>query len=49
MERAYSDIDFVGYMNQTRDVQELMKSLGMEEVREVIMISEGVCSIFNHR
>ena len=49
MGRAYTDIDFAGYKNQTRDVQELMKSLGYEEVREVIIMSEGARSIFNHQ
>jgi hypothetical protein len=49
MGRAYTDIDFAGYRNQTREVQELMKSLGYEEVREVIIMSEGDRSIFNHQ
>ncbi len=49
MGRAYTDIDFAGYRNQTREVQDLMKSLGYEEVREVIIMSEGDRSIFNHQ
>lgn len=49
MGRAYTDIDFAGYRNQTREVQELMKILGYEEVREVIIMSEGDRSIFNHQ
>ena len=49
MGRAYTDIDFAGYRSQTRDIQELMKSLGYEEVREVIIMSEGARSIFNHQ
>lgn len=49
MGRAYTDIDFAGYRNQTREVQELMKSIGYEEVREVIIMSEGDRSIFNHQ
>lgn len=49
MGRAYTDIDFAGYRNQTREVQALMDSLGYEEVREVIVMSEGARSIFNHR
>lgn len=48
MGRAYTDIDFAGYRNQTREVQDLMKSLGYEEVREVFIMSEGDRSIFNH-
>ena len=49
MGRAYTDIDFAGYRNQTREVQELMKSLGYAEVREVFIMSEGDRSIFNHQ
>jgi hypothetical protein len=49
MGRAYTDIDFAGYRNQTKAVQELMKSLDYEEAREVIMMSEGDRSIFNHQ
>jgi hypothetical protein len=49
MGRAYTDIDFAGYRSQTRVIQELMKSLGYEEVREVIIMSEGARSIFNHQ
>ena len=45
--RAYTDIDFAGYRNQTREVQELMKSLGYDEVREVFIMSEGDRSIFH--
>ena len=47
--REYTDIDFAGYRNQTREVQDLMKSLGYEEIREVIIMSEGDRSIFNHQ
>lgn len=49
MGRAYTDIDFAGYRNQTREVQELMKSLGYAEIREVFIMSEGDRSIFNHQ
>ena len=49
MGRAYTDIDFAGYKKQTREVQQLMKSLGYEEIREVIIMSEGARSIFNHQ
>jgi hypothetical protein len=49
MGRAYTDIDFAGYRKQTREVQGLMKSLGYEEIREVIIMSEGDRSIFNHQ
>ena len=45
--RAYTDIDFAGYRNQTREVQELIKSLGYAEVREVFIMSEGDRSIFH--
>ena len=47
--RAYTDIDFAGYRNQTREIQELMKSLGYAEVREVFIMSEGDRSIFNNQ
>jgi hypothetical protein len=47
--RAYTDIDFAGYRDQTRGVQELMKSLGYAETREVFIMSEGDRSIFNHQ
>jgi len=49
MGRAYTDIDFAGYRNQTRSIQELMKSLGYEEVREVKIMSEFDPSIFSLR
>jgi hypothetical protein len=49
MGRAYTDIDFAGYRKQTREVQDLMKTLGYEEVREVFIMSEGDRSIFSHQ
>jgi len=49
MGRAYTDIDFAGYRNQTRSFQELMKSLGYGEVREVKIMSEFDPSILSLR
>ena len=45
--RAYTDIDFGGYRKQARDVREMMKTLGYEEVREVFIVSEGDRAIFH--
>lgn len=47
MGRAYTDIDFGAYRKQTKDIKELMTSLGYEENREVFIVSEGERSIFD--
>jgi hypothetical protein len=45
--RAYTDIDFAGYRKQGRDVREMMKTLGYEEIKEVFIVSEGDRAIFH--
>lgn len=45
--RAYTDIDFAGYRKQARDVREMMKTLGYEEIKEVFIVSEGDRAIFH--
>ncbi len=47
MGRAYTDLDFAAYSQQTREVKELMESLGYVENREVFMVSGGDRSIFD--
>ena len=46
MGRAYTDIDFAAYNKQTKQIQELMKSLGYAENREVFIVSEGERAIY---
>jgi hypothetical protein len=45
--RAYTDIDFAGYRNESNQVKDMMQQLGYEEVREVFIVSEGDRSIFH--
>ncbi len=47
MGRAYTDIDFAAYRKQTKEIKELMSSLGYVENREVFIVSEGERSIFD--
>ena len=47
MGRAYTDIDFAAYGKQSRQIQELMTSLGYTENREVFIVSEGERAIFD--
>ncbi len=47
MGRAYTDIDFGAYGKQTKQIQDLMASLGYKENREVFIVSEGERSIFD--
>ena len=47
MGRAYTDIDFAAYRSQTKQIQELLTSLGYSENREVFIVSEGDRSIFD--
>ena len=47
MGRAYTDIDFAAYRKQTKEIKELMDSLGYIENREVFIVSEGERSIFD--
>jgi hypothetical protein len=44
--RAYTDIDFAAYGRQSRQIQELMTSLGYADNREVFIVSEGERAIF---
>ncbi len=46
MGRAYTDIDFAAYSKQTKQIQELMNSLGYRENREVFIVSEGERAIY---
>jgi hypothetical protein len=45
--RAYTDIDFAGYQNESKQVKEMMQQLGYEEIREVFIVSEGDRAIFH--
>jgi hypothetical protein len=45
--RAYTDIDFGAYRKQTRQIQEMMSSLGYVENREVFIASEGERAIYD--
>jgi len=47
MGRAYTDIDFGAYSRQSKQIQELMASLGYVENREVFIVSEGERAIFD--
>jgi len=47
MGRAYTDIDFAAYGKQTKQIQDLMASLGYKDNREVFIVSEGERSIFD--
>ncbi len=46
MGRAYTDIDFAAYHQQTKGIQELMAGLGYSENREVFIVSEGERAIY---
>ena len=39
--RAYTDIDFAAYRKQTKQIQDMMTSLGYQENREVFIVPEG--------
>jgi len=47
MGRAYTDIDFAAYGKQSKQIQELLTSLGYKEYREVFISSEGERAIFD--
>jgi hypothetical protein len=47
MGRAYTDIDFASYRKDTRQIKEMMKNLGYEELQEVFIVSEGDRAIFH--
>jgi hypothetical protein len=48
MGRAFTDIDFGAYRKQTKEIKELMSSLGYIENQEVFIVSEGNRSIFSN-
>ncbi len=47
MGRAYTDIDFGAYGRQSKQIAEMMTSLGYKENREVFIVSEGERAIFD--
>ena len=47
MGRAYTDIDFGAYGRQSKQIGEMMASLGYKENREVFIVSEGERAIFD--
>lgn len=47
MGRAYTDIDFGAYNKQTKQIQQMMTSLGYKENREVFIVSEGERAIYD--
>lgn len=47
MGRAYTDIDFAAYSKQTKQIHELMASMGYTENKEVFIVSEGERAIFD--
>ena len=47
MGRAYTDIDFAAYSRQSKQIQQLLSSLGYQENREVFIASEGMRAIFD--
>ena len=47
MGRSYTDIDFAAYGKQSKQIQELLTSLGYQENREVFITSEGERAIFD--
>jgi hypothetical protein len=49
MGRAYTDIDFGAYSKQTKQITEMMTSLGYKDNREVFIVSEGERAIFDKR
>jgi hypothetical protein len=46
MGRAYTDIDFAAYGKQSKQIRELMGSLGYQENQEVFIVSEGERAIY---
>ena len=47
MGRAYTDIDFAGYRNEAKAINQMMTALEYKESREVFIMSEGNRSIFH--
>jgi hypothetical protein len=48
MGRAYTDIDFAGYIKEAKAVTELLTGLGYREDREIFVVTEGGRAIFEH-
>jgi hypothetical protein len=48
MGRAYTDIDFAGYSEESQQVKELMAGLGYVENQQVALFSEGSRAIFDN-
>ena len=47
MGRAYTDIDFGAYGKQTKQIHDMMASLGYTDNREVFIVSEGERAIYD--
>ncbi len=48
MGRAYTDIDFGGYVKQAQAVSEMLAGLGYTEDREIFVVTEGGRAIFEN-
>lgn len=48
MGRAYTDIDFAGYVKQARSIGDLLASLGYQEDKEIFVVTEGGRAIFEN-
>ena len=46
--RAYTDLDFGGYVRQAKEVGRILTELGYREDREVFVVTEGGRAIFEH-
>lgn len=46
--RAYTDIDFAGYVKQAKQVGALLAGLGYSEDREIFVVTEGSRAIFEN-
>jgi len=46
--RAYTDLDFGGYVRQAKGVGQILTALGYQEDREVFVVTEGGRAIFEH-
>lgn len=47
--RAYTDIDFGGYVKQAKAVSEMLAGLGYSEDREIFVVTEGGRAIFENQ
>lgn len=48
MGRAYTDLDFGGYVRQSKTIGRVLSELGYRENREVFVVTEGGRAIFEH-